>query len=287
VATDRQQSLEDLETFGRLADQTAEAGGVIAFEWPTGVEGWALPQLVAIINRHQLIKVHFHGCMLGLVTPEGVPMRKAWTVATNCSELRATLAAARCDGKHPHHKIEGKLTELSGFYPEPMAVAIHQALQKWWDKLAAASAIRALRPVRLLKMSMAEHIRNNHVPYRHDCMACQQGHGRSRRHPRQKLREYGSLAVDLCGPIKHGGDGTKYILIGAYSRLVPEAGSAEAEEESEAQGEASSAAAMAKMSVLQVWKKHSGECRVLSDNSEIRAKVVDSGLPTFIQRGHW
>ena len=98
---------------------------------------------------------------------------------------------------------------------------------------------------------MAEHIRNNHVPYRHDCMACQQGHGQSRRHPRQKLREYGSLAVDLCGPIKRGGDGTKNILIGAYSRLVPEKGSAEAEEESEVQQ--ASAAAMSKMSVLQVW----------------------------------
>ena len=116
VTEDRIQSLEDLETFGRLADQTAEAGGVIAFEWPTGIEGWALEQLVAIIDRHKLVKVHFHGCMLGLVTPEGVPMRKAWTVATNCEELRATLAAARCNGKHSHQKKEGKPTELSGLH---------------------------------------------------------------------------------------------------------------------------------------------------------------------------
>ena len=45
------------------------------------------------------------------------------------------------------------------------------------------------------------------------------------------------------------GDGTKYILIGAYSRLMPEADSAEAEEESQA-----AVVTLAKMSVLQVWR---------------------------------
>ena len=79
-----------------------------------------------------------------------------------------------------------------------------------------------------------------------------------------------------------GGDGTKYILIGAYSRLIPEAGAAEAEEESEAQQEdAASAVALSKMSVLQVWRHRQG-CSVLPHDSEIRTKVVHSGLPTIL-----
>jgi hypothetical protein len=100
VSADREQSLEDLRFFGELCDLVATLEGVIAFEWPTGIEGWQLAILKAIIARHNLVKVNIHGCMLGLVAPCGTPMKKAWTIATNCSELRIALSAYRCDGSH-------------------------------------------------------------------------------------------------------------------------------------------------------------------------------------------
>jgi len=165
--------------------------------------------------------------MLGLVAPCGTLMKKAWTIATNCSELRIALSAYRCDGSHPHRKIEGALTELSGFYPEPMAVVIHQALGEWWDQVLAKPteiggiSVKAMDDILLRTVgTMAHHIKNNHKPFRKDCPACQAGHGRSRRHMRRDYKEPEVLAVDLAGPIKEGGDGSRFFLVGAYTLIV-------------------------------------------------------------------
>ena len=127
----RQESIQALAVFDKLGQAVAEAEGAMAFEWPTGIEGWQLPELQHIIEKFQLEKVHFHGCMFGLSAPNGSLMKKAWTVATNCPELKKALEVHKCDGNHPHFMIQGDLTELSGFYPPEMARTIHQALQQW------------------------------------------------------------------------------------------------------------------------------------------------------------
>ena len=89
----------------------------------------------ALIEKHRLQKVDFHGCMFGLRTPSGELMRKAWTVVTNCPEIIEALRIARCDRSHTHAHIEGKLTYMSGFYPKEMARAIHECLRKYWNRV--------------------------------------------------------------------------------------------------------------------------------------------------------
>ena len=76
VMIDRAESIEAIHILGTLCTKVAAALGVIAFEWPTGIEGWQLPELQAIIAKHDLELINFHGCMFGLVSPEGVAMTK-------------------------------------------------------------------------------------------------------------------------------------------------------------------------------------------------------------------
>ena len=63
---------------------------------------------------------------------------------------------------------------------------------------------------------MADHLRNNHVPFRRDCPACVAGSGRNRPHRRRDNPEVGVLSVDLAGPIKGAADGSRYFLLGGY-----------------------------------------------------------------------
>jgi len=194
----------------------------VAFEWPTGIIGWQLEILQSIIKRHEMQYVHFHGCALGLVSPDGRPMKKAWTIATTCNELRERLAVARCDGSHQHVAIEGPLTELSGYYPEAMAVAIHEGFKAWWD-LRDIEDVREEQKARnhgvtvaVARQTMADHIRSGHVPYRRECPHCLAGLGRSRQHKRQVNPEDSVLSLDLAGPISAGEDGSRYLLVGTY-----------------------------------------------------------------------
>ena len=214
VMIDRAESIEAIHIFGTLCTKVAAALGVIAFEWPTGIEGWQLPELQAIIAKHDLELINFHGCMFGLVSTEGVAMKKSWTVATNCFELKQELAAAKCNGGHLHIPIEGRLTELSGFYPKAMAQAIHLGLRKWWDRVSITVIAKPMQANNA--GSMADHIRNNHRPFRRDCAACVAGSGRNRPHRRNHTPEIGVLSADLAGPIKEGEDGTRYFIIGVY-----------------------------------------------------------------------
>ncbi len=58
------------------------------------------------------------GCALGLVSVvNGLPIRKPWTVATTCKQLREEVGKHECPGTeaHPEHQPwEGRDTELTG-----------------------------------------------------------------------------------------------------------------------------------------------------------------------------
>ena len=103
----REESLRALEVFLRLCRAVEEVHGAIAFEWPTGIEGWQLPEVLGMIAKYNLKLVSFHGCMYQLLTPAGQLMKKGWTVATNCPELFEALALAKCTGGHGHTTIQG------------------------------------------------------------------------------------------------------------------------------------------------------------------------------------
>eukprot|EP00975_Prorocentrum_lima_P066460 12909367-Prorocentrum_lima.AAC.1 len=65
---------------------------------------------------------------------------------------------------------------------------------------------------------MEEHIRNGHIPKRRDCPSCQQAQGpvvRHHQHP-TRLEKFGTLHVDLTGPLATGLRGHRYLLIMAH-----------------------------------------------------------------------
>eukprot|EP00975_Prorocentrum_lima_P023898 5028874-Prorocentrum_lima.AAC.1 len=65
---------------------------------------------------------------------------------------------------------------------------------------------------------MEEHIRNGHIPKRRDCPICQQAQGpvvRHHQHPAM-FEKFGTLRVDLTGPLVTGLRGHRYILIMAH-----------------------------------------------------------------------
>ena len=60
-------------------------------------------------------KYSFHGCMLGTMNRDKIPIKKPWNVATSFPKLGERLIKYQCDGTHEHAEGRGvdlKKTEL-------------------------------------------------------------------------------------------------------------------------------------------------------------------------------
>lgn len=87
-----------------------------------------------------LDSVDFYGCMLGLVGHNGGPIKKAWTICTDCAELRAMFSGLTCPGKahHPTHEpCAGVNTKMIELYTWMFTKKVHAAYKKY---LAACPA---------------------------------------------------------------------------------------------------------------------------------------------------
>ena len=79
----------------------------------------------------------------------------------------------------------------------------------------------------LKALSWDEHIRNGHCPYRRDCRVCQETLSRQKPHRRVQHPWSAVLSLDTAGPFRPGkdlstvGGKAKYLLVGAYTWLVP------------------------------------------------------------------
>ena len=58
------------------AEANMAQGGMIGFEWPASCRGWQIPELQQLIKRHNLYVVHVDGCMLGVKSTNGDPIKK-------------------------------------------------------------------------------------------------------------------------------------------------------------------------------------------------------------------
>ena len=79
-----------------------------AFEWPTFCMYWQKGDVWEHMVKMGYEFIHFHGCMFGLesVAPstKGWPIKKPWTVATDCPTLRQFLQR-RCLSGYWHTDI--------------------------------------------------------------------------------------------------------------------------------------------------------------------------------------
>ena len=78
---------------------------------------------------------------------------------------------------------------------------------------------------KLAPLSWQEHLQHGHVPFRRDCLVCQQSLQQQPPHRKVKHPLGGVLSVDTAGPFirayDSGGYKTGYILVGALTWTVP------------------------------------------------------------------
>ena len=75
-------------------------------------------------------------------------------------------------------------------------------------------------------LSWDEHVAHGHVPFRKDCLICQQASAKDKPHRRLgRCPKGGVLSIDTSGPLVLGedvtGDTMKFLLVGAFTWAVP------------------------------------------------------------------
>ena len=99
------------------------------FEWPTGCSLWKEPVIEDMISQYHMIKHNVHGCMLGVVSIEGKPMKKPWTIYSTMEQIQMVFKDSLCDGSHEHQIVQGKNTSRTSSYPWDMTDKVHRAIR--------------------------------------------------------------------------------------------------------------------------------------------------------------
>ena len=74
------------------------------------------------------------------------------------------------------------------------------------------------------KLSWDEHLRLGHVPFRRDCLICQQSRQKQNPHRRNRHPLSGVLSLDTAGPYRDGTDlvmTSRYLCVGAFTWAFP------------------------------------------------------------------
>ena len=134
--------------FEAVASAAHEAGNQIqiAIEWPRSCAYWKQDCVKQLLRKCGLQAVKVDGCAFGMVDPEGTPVLKPWTIATNDAALAQNLAC-RCLGHEHHARIAGRITAGIANYPENMAKTIHHAWRDSIRQRCASGEIRAVPAV--------------------------------------------------------------------------------------------------------------------------------------------
>ena len=111
-----------------------------AFEWPTFCAYWQREEVWSHFEEMAYDSVDFHGCMFGpksiAKSTKGWPIKKPWSVATDCAPLLRTLDR-KCAGGYWHRdprtgqrtlhaSCSGVNTKMTEGYTDEIAKAIHQ-----------------------------------------------------------------------------------------------------------------------------------------------------------------
>ena len=95
---------------------------------------------------------------------------------------------------------------------------------------------------KLAQLSWQEHLQHGHVPFRCDCLVCQQSLQQQPPHRQVRHPLGGVLSVDAAGPFVRaydaGGYKTAYILVGALTWTVPKGSPLKGDEVEELEEEA-------------------------------------------------
>ena len=99
----------------------------IAIEWPAHCIYWKFDRVEKFCGKHQLIRVSFDGCMVGIVDKEGEPIKKPWAIQTDCDSIVTAFDGLSCDGSHTHVQGRGHDLKETETYSFQMTDMIHRA----------------------------------------------------------------------------------------------------------------------------------------------------------------
>ena len=123
-------------------------GWLIAIEWPKTCAYWKRKKVKALLLLLGLQRIEIHGCMLGLTASDGLPIKKPWYIATNCSELLSMLKGKVCKGHHERHTpCQGSETKRTEQYTPELARIVHDAFRR---SIASNSSVLGV-PIRLVQ----------------------------------------------------------------------------------------------------------------------------------------
>ena len=113
-----------------------------------------------------------------------------------------------------------------------------KALARWAPGLMKAIALAVCRDVEKKIFQKAikweEHLRAGHAPFHRDCRVCQEAAAKDRPHRRLRHPKAGVLSLDIAGPLRperdHEAKKKKYILVGAFTWIVPKGRAVEEKE---------------------------------------------------------
>lgn len=92
------------KAFVSTAKMCLQHGGMICIEWPTNCRYWRLHKVEQFLAAHSLARVNVHGCVLGLASlAHGMPIKKPWSLATNCKAVASAFEPYKCPGKPEHN----------------------------------------------------------------------------------------------------------------------------------------------------------------------------------------
>ena len=99
----------------------------IAIEWPAHCIYWKFDRVEKFCGKHQLIRVTFDGCMVGIVNKDGESIKKPWAIQTDCDSIVTAFDGLSCDGSHNHVQGRGHDLKETESYSFQMTDIIHRA----------------------------------------------------------------------------------------------------------------------------------------------------------------
>ena len=113
----------------QIGEYVISHNGRFVWEWPAYCKGWRLPQLEDFVQRHNLIKVQFHGCMLSIRGKQTKLIKMPWVLATNDRRLVELLAEMQCNHTPDMHEpCEGGNAATTAYYSLPFVNLVVEGL---------------------------------------------------------------------------------------------------------------------------------------------------------------
>ena len=125
----------------------------IAIEWPAHCIYWKFDRVEKFCGKHQLIRVTFDGCMVGIVNKDGESIKKPWAIQTDCDSIVTAFDGLSCDGSHNHVQGRGHDLKETESYSFQMTDMIHRAFIAATSSKPELTTSTALCAVSLSKSS--------------------------------------------------------------------------------------------------------------------------------------